>query len=242
MELLFFSFLAGVLTVLAPCVLPVLPVIIGGSLLEKDRWRPFIITGSLAFSIVLFTLVLKSSTLLIDISTDTWKNISGGIVLIFGLFTLFPKVWEHIEVATGLSGRSQSLLSDSHQHGGRWGAVLVGAALGPVFSSCSPTYALILATVLPQSFAAGVANLIAYASGLAVVLLVIAVFGQKAVGRMRWAADPNGRFKKSLGVLLVVVGLAVLFGWDKRVEVFLIEKNIFDVGKIETRLLRSETP
>lgn len=238
MELLPLSFLAGILTILAPCVLPVLPVIIGGSLTENDRLRPFIVTGSLALSIVVFTLLLKSTAAFISIPTEAWKNISGGIVLIFGFFTLFPKVWEKIEIMLGLGNRSQSLLSDSHKHGGRWGAALVGMALGPVFSSCSPTYALILATVLPQSFALGIANLFAYASGLAAMLLLVAFFGQKAVIRMKWAADPQGRFKKGLGVILVVVGIAILSGMDKQAETFLIENDYFDIGAVENEWLR----
>ncbi|MDP2837709.1 MAG: cytochrome c biogenesis protein CcdA [Candidatus Moranbacteria bacterium] len=238
MELLLFSFLAGVLTILAPCVLPVLPVIIGGSLVDRNRLRPFIVTGSLALSIVLFTLLLKSSTALIAVPPEVWKGISGGIILLFGIFTLFPFVWEKIEITFGFGSRSQSLFSDSHKHGGRWGGVLVGMALGPVFSSCSPTYALILATVLPQSFAVGVANLVAYAFGLSVVLLVVAFFGQKAISKMKWAADPQGRFKKILGAIFVLVGLAIIFGLDKQAETYLIENNYFDIGQFEARFPR----
>lgn len=238
MELIIFSFLAGVLTILAPCVLPVLPVIIGGSLAGHNKWRPFVVTGSLAVSIVLFTLILKSTTALIDISSETWKFISGGIILVFGLLTILPGVWEKIEVTLKLNNRSQSLLTDSHNHGGRWGAVLVGVALGPVFSSCSPTYALILATVLPQNFFFGVILLVVYAAGLSSVLLVVALFGQRAIRRMRWAADPKGWFKRILGILFILVGVAIIFGFDKQLETALIESGYFDVGSIENTLIR----
>ena len=63
------SLVAGLLTVLAPCVLPLLPVILGGSMVreERDRWRPFIIAGSLVASLILFTLLLKASTVLIGV-------------------------------------------------------------------------------------------------------------------------------------------------------------------------------
>ena len=65
MLLLLISFIAGVLTILAPCVLPLLPVIIGGSISgkTKEKSRPYIIAASLAASLVVFTLLLKLSTL-----------------------------------------------------------------------------------------------------------------------------------------------------------------------------------
>jgi cytochrome c-type biogenesis protein len=74
--LLISLFLAGVLTILAPCVLPVLPVVLAGSITERQRWYPYVVTLSLALSIVLFTIVLKASTLFIDIPSVFWKYLS----------------------------------------------------------------------------------------------------------------------------------------------------------------------
>lgn len=238
MDLLFTSFIAGMLTVLAPCVFPLLPVIVGGSLLNHDKYRPFIVTGALALSVVVFTLLLKATTAFIFIPSDTWKILSGGLVFVFGVFTVFPKIWERIEVACHFGTQSQILLQDSHKKQGRLGAFLVGMSLGPVFSSCSPTYVLILATVLPQSFATGLLYLVAYALGLAVVLLGIAFFGQTLVAKLKWAANPNGIFKKLLGILLMIIGIVVVFGLDKRFKTYLIEHDYFDAGAFETRLLR----
>lgn len=81
MSLLLISFIAGILTILAPCVLPVLPVILAGSLTEKKWWYPYLVTLSLAVSIVLFTVLLKASTVLIDIPNSFWKYVSGGILI-----------------------------------------------------------------------------------------------------------------------------------------------------------------
>lgn len=72
-SLAFVSFIAGVLTILAPCVLPVLPVILAGSLTEKERWYPYLVTLSLALSIVIFTVLLKASTAFIDIPSSFWS-------------------------------------------------------------------------------------------------------------------------------------------------------------------------
>ncbi len=74
--LLLSSFVAGILTILAPCVLPVLPVVLAGSVTEKKWWYPYLVTLSLALSVVLFTVLLKASTLLIDIPPSFWKILS----------------------------------------------------------------------------------------------------------------------------------------------------------------------
>lgn len=234
--LLFTSFVAGILTILAPCVLPLLPVIVGGAIGTRNKWHPFILTTSLAVSVILFTLLLKVSTLFINIPQEFWKAFSGGIILFFGLTWLFPRAWELISVKLNLLGRSQTGLMEAGRTESNWGAVLMGAALGPVFSSCSPTYFVILATVLPVSFVTGLVYLIAYAIGLALMLGLIAFFGRKITTKLGWAADPHGLFKKVLGIILVVVGLAVISGYDKKIESAILDAG-FGVTKIENGLL-----
>ena len=234
------SFLAGMLTVVAPCVLPVLPIIIGGTAGTTDRRRPFVITASLVGSVLLFTLLLKASTLLIGIPQEFWTYLAGGIILTFGLFTLWPELWDRIAYRIGFSSGSQELLAKAgdRAEGGvsLLGAALLGAALGPVFGSCSPTYFVILATVLPVSFAAGVGYLLVYGAGLAVVLLAISYFGQNLTKRLRFAANPHGWFRRSLGALLILVGLAIVTGLEKEIELKLIDAG-FGTTALEERLL-----
>ena len=95
MLLLIVSFIAGILTILAPCVLPVLPVILGSSVNDKkaNKKKTLTIIVSLGVSVILFTLLLKVSTLFIDIPEYTWKIVSGVIILILGLITIFPSLW-----------------------------------------------------------------------------------------------------------------------------------------------------
>jgi cytochrome c biogenesis protein CcdA len=244
MALLLLSFFAGALTILSPCVLPMLPIIVGGSIAEKDtkidKWRPVIITLSLALSVIIFTLILRATTALIDIPREFWAAVSGIIIIFFGIITLFPNMWEWLSEKLKLSQKSNKALANSGQKKGRLGAVFVGLSLGPVFSSCSPTYAIILATVLPQNFAVGLANLIAYALGLSLVLLLIAIFGQRLIAKLTWAADPSGWFKRTLGVLFLIVGIAILFGFDKQFEAYVLENStfIFNIINFESGLLQ----
>jgi cytochrome c biogenesis protein CcdA len=239
MEYLPLSLLGGVLTILAPCVLPLLPVIIGGSLTDKNPWRPFVITGSLALSVVLFSLILKASTALINIPPDFWKWLSGGIVLFFGFTLLFPRAWETVTVKLKLGSKSQGVLQVSSQRKGLLGMVLMGMALGPVFASCSPAYFLILGTVLQESWFWGVINLVVYALGLSAVMLLIALTGQKFMGSLKKAADPKGVFKKVLGALFIIIGIGIIAGYDKKFEAWIISQGYFGVTALEERLVEN---
>ncbi len=232
--LIFVSLAAGVLTVAAPCVLPLLPVIVGGSIVadgadsRRARWRPYVIAASLAVSVIAFTLLLKATTALLGVPTQVWQIISGVIVILLGINLLFPAIWESVSTRLGLGNRSNQVLDSSVQRQSVWGDVLTGAALGPVFSSCSPTYALIVATVLPVSFAEGLLYVTLYAIGLAVPLLLIALAGRSAARRLGWLADPRGWFRRSMGVLFIIVGIVVIIGADKALQTLILDLGWYD--------------
>lgn len=245
MTLLVVTFLAWVLTILAPCVLPILPIILAGSIGEKSWKRPLIITLSLAFSIVLFTLILKATTLLIDIPEVYWKYLSGAILVTLWIIYLFPHAWSMLGVKLGF-GKSQELLSKTQNiHSGNLQAIATGFALGPVFSSCSPTYAFLLATVFPASLIQGIFYTFTYALGLASILFLIAWGGQAVIKKLKFFASETGWFKKTLGLIFVVIGLAIMSGYDKKAEIWILnqcnssslEQSLFDYFSPQTKLI-----
>ena len=233
------AFAAGILTVAAPCVLPLLPVVVGGAMVRagderRARWRPFIIAGSLVISVVLFTLLLKATTALLGIPPQVWQVVSGGIIVLLGIDMVFPSLWDRLSSSLRLQSRSGEMLDRSMRRQSVAGDVLTGAALGPVFSSCSPTYALIVAAVLPVSFAEGVAYIVAYAIGLAGMLLLIALLGRRLVRRLGWLADPNGWFRRTIGILFIVVGVIVITGFDKQLQTWILDAGLYDpIARLE---------
>ncbi len=242
MLLLLTSFLAGILTVLAPCVLILLPVIVGSSLAHDDdkkldRWKPYIISISLGVSVLLFTLLLKASTSLIGVDPLVWKSISGGIVILLGLSLLFPLVWTKLIAKSGLENNTNSFLARASKKSGIAGYILTGAALGPVFAACSPVYSLILATVLPVNLALGLVYIAIYSAGLSVALLAIALAGRRLTKRLNFTAKPNGWFRRGLAILLILVGLAVITGYDKTVQTWLLVNAPFNSTKLEEKLI-----
>lgn len=239
MELVVVAFVAGVLTVLAPCILPLLPIVIGGSVVngERDVKRPFVIAASLGVSVIAFTLLLKASTAFLGIPHYVWQIVAGGLVVLLGLVLLFPKLWEPLGARLNIS--SGKLLGRAGQKQGTGGAILTGAALGPVFNSCSPTYAFILAAVLPTSLGVGLSAIVAYAVGLSLMLLLIGLLGQRLIAKLGWAVNPNGWFRKILGVIFIIVGLFVLSGLDRALQTYLVEQGVYDsISEFERSLLR----
>ena len=113
----------------------------------------------------------------------------------------------------------------------------MGSALGPVFSSCSPTYFFIIATVLPESFGIGLIYLTSYTIGLVLMLFAIALLGRKLITKLHWATDSRGWFKRGLGILFILLGLAIAFGLDKEFEALLLNTGVYDFLNFESEIL-----
>ena len=238
------SVFAGVLTVLAPCILPFIPIIIGASE-EGSRGvskKASIVIISLSVSVIVFTLLLKTTTTFIDIPQIFWTSFSGIIIILVGLVIIFPSIWVKIPYMHKLSRVSNKALNEGCEKKSYKGDVLIGLALGPVFTTCSPTYLFIIATVLPATFITGFIYLLGFTLGLAMSLLIIAYFGQQAVNKINAHIQTTGLIKKILGVLIVFVGIAVLTGYDKKIETFILDSGYGATIEFEDSLIKRFAP
>lgn len=240
MLLLIGSFIAGMLTVLAPCILALLPVIIGGSVSgdTKDRKRPFIIVASLAISLLAFTLLLKTSTLFINVPDRTFAYVSGVIIVGLGLLMLLPTLYARVIAKLGIEQRAVGTLSKTYKNQRPYiGPIVIGASLGPVFASCSPVYAYILATVLPVNFAQALLYIVAFIVGLVAVLLPIGIYGQRFVSKIKFASNPKGWFQRTIAVLFILVGVLLFTGYDKSLQTWISQNTPFDIDGISRRFI-----
>lgn len=228
MSLIILAFLAGVLTVLAPCVVSLIPILLARSATGGKSHSAFAVIAGLGVSIILFSILLKSTTLLLGIPSATWAIISGVIVAFFGLVTLFPQLWESIVLRLRLPMSAQKNMGKASTKKGIWGDVLLGASLGPVFSACSPTYALIVAVILPADPLLGFVYLLTFVIGLSLMLALLAVFGRALVKKLGWGINPRGVFRKVLGIILLVIGIAIATGLDKDLLSLLVENGLYD--------------
>jgi cytochrome c biogenesis protein CcdA len=200
--------------------------------------RALVITISLGVSILVFTLALKATTALIGIPPQAWQWVSGGVLIVLGVVGAFPDLWERLSARLGLQSRSAQKLGAARQRDGLTGEILTGAALGPVFTSCSPLYGYVIVTVLPAEPARGLLLLGVYILGLCATLLLIALAGQRIVARFGWAADSHGWFRRALGVVFIVVGVLVATGWMRAIETWLVVNAPFAPWNLDSTFIR----
>ncbi|MBP6005499.1 hypothetical protein KA531_01175 [Candidatus Saccharibacteria bacterium] len=226
MILLISSFIAGILTVFAPCILPILPVVLTRSLdgqVSKIRtWR---ILGSLSVSILIFTLLLRGASRLIPVTDQRLALVSGLIIIGFGVQSLFPKFWATISQRLGITKASNQLSGKGLRQDNWWGDILIGASLGPIFTSCSPTYTILVATVLPESWLKGLSYILIYLFGLVLILSLLVKFGQKFVTKVDNLSGERSRFRRGVALIFILLGIAIATGWIKELEIWLIDNN-----------------
>ena len=227
MALFIASLLAGVFSVLAPCVLPLVPVMIAPSAQKQKRSVWWLLTG-LGLSIIVFSILLKSTTALLGVSPQVWSVISGVIVVLFGVTLVAPRTWEWLMMRTGLAVAAQKQSAGASARRGRFGYLLFGASLGLIFSVCSPTYALIVAVLLPADPLRGALYLVAYVVGLLAMLALVALLGQRLVRALGWGLNPRGAFRRVLGAVLIVFGVLIITGLDKEISAWLVGQGWFD--------------
>ncbi len=242
MTFFFIALLAGILTILAPCIFPLLPVVVGASETSEKRYiskRALRVISALALSVILFTLLLKASTLLITIPQSFWQWFSGGLLIILSFALILPQWWARIPVIQKLSTSSNAALGAGYQKKNAWGDYVMGFALGPVFTTCSPTYLFIIATILPASFGLGVIYLLGFTLGLVISLLLVAFFGQGVINYFVKKERQSERIKKVFGFLILLVGIAILTGYDKKFETWVLDSGYGATILFEERLIDS---
>jgi cytochrome c-type biogenesis protein len=244
MVFLLISILAGILTVLAPCIFPLLPIVIGSATADGKRvsTRSIVVIGSLSLSVVLFSLLLKASTLLIDIPQSFWNTFSGTVIIVVGLAIVFPSVWDRLPFLQKVQELGSKAMGVGFQKKNYLGDAMIGLALGPVFTTCSPTYLFIIATILPVGFLVGFIYLLGFTFGLALSLLLIAFFGGQLIKKITAHMDATTRVKKIFGVLIVLVGIAILTGYDKKLEAAILDSGYGATIEFEESLIERFAP
>lgn len=214
--LLPFSFLAGIVTILSPCILPILPIVLSGSVGEGKR-RPFgVVTGFVA-SFTFFTLFLTSLVRATGLSADLFRSIAVVVVFGFGVSLLIPKVQFLFE---RLFSHLAGLIPHQSGRTGFFGGLLIGMSLGLVWTPCvGPILASIISLALTGAVTGGAVLItLSYAAGTAVPMLVIMMTGRKLFERAPWLVSRSGLIQRGFGVVMIVVAIAILTNVDRKFQ------------------------
>ena len=231
------GYLAGALSTLSPCVLPLLPILVA-SALARHRFGPIALAAGLALSFTLVGAFIAALGASIGLDAGLLRQAAALLLAAFGAVLLMPALQARFALATaGLGAAGGALLARISGTGWR-GQFAVGLGLGLVWSPCvGPTLGA-ATTLASQGRDLGQIALLMLLFGLgaATPLLAIGMLSREALvrARGRWLAfGERGRWL--LGALLVTIGLAVLSGADKRFETWALEQSPDWLTELTTR-------
>jgi len=232
-----FAILAGILTIGAPCILPLLPILLGTSVGQTSRSRPlFIVAGF----ILVFSALGVSLSFLTEhagVNPNTLRFVAIILLAIFGALLVWPKPFEL------LTAHINGLLSRASQLGGarrdNWGGFILGMTLGVIWTPCAgPVLGAILTLIAAQNNLGRAAMLLtAYAVGAAIPMLVIAYGSQYVTTRVRAIARYSTILQQIFGVLIILLAVAMYFNYDVAIQNKLA--SYFPATNLETRLTQS---
>ncbi len=218
--LVFFSFLAGIITILSPCILPVLPILLSAGVDPSGKGgyaRPLGIIAGFILSFSLFTLFLSSAVRYLGIPADSLRIIAVGVLILFGLTLLVPRLQHIFE---SLSGRISGAVSVGYRRPGFVSGLLVGGSLGLLWTPCvgpilgSVISLAVTGTVTVQTFTI----ILAYSLGTAIPMVCIMIGGQQLIRRIPFLLSGGRTLQGVLGSIMIMTALLIASGLDRRIQ------------------------
>jgi cytochrome c-type biogenesis protein len=231
------GFLAGVFSILSPCVLPILPLILGAAV-AVHRSAVLLLALGMALSFVVIGLFVATIGFAIGIDNDALRVVSAILLGGFGLVLLLSDLQMAFGRATAGIGNAGHRLMARVAPGGPGGQFLLGIILGAVWSPCvGPTLGAASMLAAQRRDLAGVAAvMLAFGLGAALPLLVLGAVSREAM--LRWRGRMllvGGAGKLLVGGVALVVAVLILTGLDRRMEVALVESSPAWLTALTTR-------
>jgi cytochrome c biogenesis protein CcdA/thiol-disulfide isomerase/thioredoxin len=210
--LVFFAFLSGIVTILSPCILPVLPIVLSGSVGEKKRPLGVILgfIGSFSF----FTLILSTLVRTLNIPPDFLRITAVILIISFGLIMFIPKLKHGFEkVASRIANNGQVNKTSNGFKGG----LITGFSLGLVWTPCvGPIIASVISLAITQSVnGAAVLIILAYSLGTSIPMFAIMTGGRTLIKRYPLLSKNPDKIQRIFGVLMILVGFSIASGLDR---------------------------
>ena len=237
-----FAFLAGIVTVLSPCVLPVLPALLAGGS-GKGVYRPLGIVIGVIISFTFFTLALASIVQATGLSANVLRYFAMIVIAGFGIILIFPRLGEYFAQSTSSIGQLGSEIQQkgSSIQSGFFGGFVLGFALGLIWTPCAgPILAAIITLVATHAISLSTILLtLAYSIGAAIPMFLIAYGGNRALTSSRYLAKHSQGIRQFFGVLMLLTALAIATRWDIAFEQYAI-KYVPPISIEDNQLVKEE--
>jgi len=222
---LIFAYIAGLLTLINPCVLPVLPIVLVGAL-QADPRGPLALAAGMSVAFVGFGMVVATLGYSIGLNAETLSGIGAGIMIVFGAILLLPSLGHRFETATaGFAAAADSKISARPEAGLR-GQFLGGTLLGAVWSPCiGPTLggAIALAST-GESLGWAFLIMLFFAIGVSTLIVAIGMGAQSTIRKRSAALRQLAQTSKPImGAVFVTVGLLILSGAFQAMEAWAVQ-------------------
>lgn len=219
------AFVAGLVTILNPCVLPILPILVG-SALGQSRYGPAALAAGLVLSFSTFGLMVIAFGFSIGLDEQTVRVGAALLLVLAGIVLLIPRAQSALAVASGplVSGGNRALGQVSGD--GVWGQFLIGTLLGLVWAPCvGPTLGVAIAAASRgESLVAAFLTFLVFGAGVATSILAFASGSRRALGARKALLQQVGRYAKpAFAGALILVGALILSGADKVVEAWMLD-------------------
>jgi cytochrome c-type biogenesis protein len=219
--------LAGVLSILSPCVLPLVPVLVA-SAVSAHRWGAVVLGLGLASSFTAVGIFLVTLGASLGLDADNFRLMGAVILAAFGLILLTPRLQDWFAQATSAIGNSGNALLARVTLGGLGGQFLVGCVLGIVWSPCvGPTLGA-ATTLASQGRNLGQISLLMliFGVGAAAPLVLLGSLSRASMLRVRGRLLRTGKYGKQVfGLILLILGVLIAAGWDKPLEAWILDHS-----------------
>jgi cytochrome c biogenesis protein CcdA len=212
------ALLAGLATVASPCVLPVLPFLLGATVGQSSRRRPLLIVAGFVLSFSAFALALGAVSSAAQLAQETLRNIAILLLGVSGLLRIWSRPWDlAVDAIRPLWAKLRGADADAVPK--QSGAFVLGLSLGAVWTPCAgPVLASILALVVQAHDPAKAVQLVGlYALGAALPMLALIHGGQAIVQRVRGVARHAVALQRAFGVLVLASAAAIWFQVDTQI-------------------------
>ncbi len=217
------ALLAGLLTIAAPCILPMLPILLGASIDQTSRARPLFIALGFVLTFSAFALLFGLFSETLGLSQDTLRDVAIVLLLSFGALMTWKRPFDLLAIRlSGLVNRANEI--GDRAGPGNIGGFVLGMTLGAVWTPCAGPMLGSILTLVATAQDVGRASvlLVSYAIGAGIPMLAIAYGGQYMSTRVRKIARYSHRMQQVFGVVIMLTAIAMYFQYDTLITIWLL--------------------